>query len=155
MSAAAFLAASGGGAQREVLAVGQLWAGAVSLVGGGEDDPSDPMSATGLEDVPGAAYVYLEGLQGRFAGDTDDRLRGQVEDRIATANRGVDPIGVAQVGLGQIDLIASGERVGRGASGPPAVALARASQLEDPHGVAALGQRPRQMGADEAVGTGD
>src|ERR1044072_7802009 len=138
MSAAAFLAASGGAAQREVLAVGQLWARAVSLVGGGEDDPSDPMSATGLEDVPGAAYVYLEGLQGRFAGDTDDRLRGQVEDRIATANRGVDPIGVAQVGLGQLDLIANAAHVERRASWATHVGLARARPIEGTPGGGAL-----------------
>ncbi len=144
-----------GGAQREVLAVGQLRAGAVGLVGGGEDDPLHPVLATGLEDVPGAAHVDFERLQRRLAGDADDRLRRQVEDRVAAGDRRGHRLGVAQVALGKLDLVAQAEQVEAGAARPADVGEARVGTVEHANRVAALQQRPDQVRGDEPVRAGD
>ncbi len=99
------------------------------------------MLAAGLEDVPGAAHVDLERLHRRFAGDADDRLRGEVEDGIAAGDRGGDRLGVAQVALGKLDLVAQPEQVEGGAARPADVSKPRVGPVEHAHGVAPRQQR--------------
>ena len=92
---------------------------------------------------------------GERAGDADDRLRREVEDRVAAGDGRGDSLGVAQVGLGELDLADDPEQLEAGAAGAADVGLARAGAVEDADLVAALEQRPRQVRADEAVGAGD
>jgi len=49
----------------------------------------------------------------------DDRLRREVEDRVAARDSRRDCVGVAQVALGELDLGADAEQVERRSSGSP------------------------------------
>jgi hypothetical protein len=111
--------------------------------------------AAGLEHVPGTADVDLERLDRRAAGRADDRLGGEVEDRVAAADRLRDRLLVAEIRLGELDLTADPEQVEGGPARPPDVRLAGVGTVEDPDAVATVEQRLRQVRADEAVRAGD
>ena len=93
--------------QRELLAVGKLVVRAVGLVGGGEDDPLDPLGPAGLEQRPGTADVRLEAAARVGLNRADDRLGGEVEDGVDSppGDRPSQQVRVEEIALEPLDRV--------------------------------------------------
>ena len=77
-----------------------------------------------------------------------------MEDGVAAGDRRRNPLGVAQVGLHDLDLVADPEQLQARAPRSADVGQARLGAVEDAHGSGVAEQRPGQMRGDEAVGAG-
>ena len=142
-------------AQGVSLAVGQrlgivlVGVVAVGLVGRGDEHARDVVDPGRLEQIQGRGDVVLERAHRRVGGVTDDRRRGQVEDRVdlmAVA----DPLHLQEVRhVADLDVRAqlAGQELG-GRQGP------LMPDGHHDHGTA-LHQRGREVGGGEAVSAGD
>jgi hypothetical protein len=100
--------------------------GAVGLIGGGDHDPLHAGRPAGLQQDPGPLDVALEGGDGGGVCVADDRLGGEVEDRVdrALADQPEDEIAVAQVADRVVHLLGDPEQLE-----PVGVGPSRSSEL--------------------------